>query len=202
VRNPLGRLTASLPAPLRVGVDWAVTIAVAILFILVFEAEVAKPYRIPSASMEPTLRCSRPAAGCTAHFSDRVIALRLAYRLRAPHRGEVVVFKAPDAAANACGESDGSVFVKRIVGLPGELVSERDGYVAINGHRLDEPYVPAHERDSDTTIWPRLKQGQYFVMGDNRLNSCDSRMWGPVSRKNLIGPVVLTYWPPNRIDVN
>jgi signal peptidase I len=87
--------------------------------------------------------------------------------------------------------------VKRIVGLPGEAVSERNGIVYVDGRRLDEPYV-AH-RDHRTQQWPRIAQGHYFMMGDNRSRSCDSREWGTVPRENLIGPVFLTYWPIRRL---
>src|SRR5919206_4892039 len=130
------RLLHRLPDPVRVAVDWLVTIAVAVGLVLTVKVEVANPYRIPSASMEPTLRCARPTAGCDGTFSDRVIANRLAYRFRDPHRGEIVVFKAPPAAEQRCTE--GGTFVKRLIGLPGEVVSERNGYVYINGKRLSE----------------------------------------------------------------
>jgi signal peptidase I len=169
-----------------------------IAVVLAFEAEIAKPYRIPSASMEPTLHCARPASGCEAHFSDRVIALRIAYRLRDPRRGEIAVFDAPPRARR-CGES--GTFVKRVIGLPGEQVAERRGIVFVDGKRLSDQYVPASERDRRTASWPRLGSHQYFVLGDNRARSCDSRTWGPVRRDRFIGPAVLTYWPPNRIAV-
>jgi signal peptidase I len=194
VRSLLHRL----PDPARIAVDWIVTLAVAVAVVLTIKVEVANPYRIPSASMEPTLRCARPAAGCDASFSDRVIANRLAYRFHDPHRGDIVVFDAPDAAERRC--SEGGTFIKRIIGLPGEVVSERAGVVSIDGKRLDEPYVDPHRRDSSTRTWPRIPEGEYFVMGDNRAASCDSREWGPVPRKNLVGPVLLTYWPPSRIS--
>ena len=91
-----------LPDPWRKILDWAVTVAVAIGFVLAFEAEVAKPYRIPSASMEHTLHCARPGAGCEASMSDRVLVNRLAYDFGSPQRGQIVVFTAP-AKANLCG---------------------------------------------------------------------------------------------------
>jgi signal peptidase I len=198
MRTPLNRLTQRLPGPVRVGVDWAVTIGLAVAVVLTVKVEVANPYRIPSASMEPTLRCARPAAGCDASFSDRVIANRLAYRFRDPRRREIVVFDAPERAALQCDE--GGTFVKRIVGLPGEVVSERNGMIFIEGKPLDEPYVDPNRRDSTTRTWPRVPAGEYFVMGDNRAASCDSREWGTVPRGNLIGPVLLTYWPLHRIS--
>jgi signal peptidase I len=177
--------------------DWLLTIAVATVFILAFEAEVAQPFRIPSSSMEPTLHCARPATGCRARLSDRVIALKIVYRFRGPRRGEIAVFHAPPAATNRCPE--GGLFVKRVIGLPGETVSERAGRVFVDGRPLAEPYVPASERDTRTEAWPRLGRHEYFVLGDNRADSCDSRVWGPVPRRAFVGPVVLTYWPPSRI---
>jgi len=89
--------------------------------------------------------------------------------------------------------------VKRIVGLPGEVVSERNGIVFVDGRRLLEPYVDLSRRDRMTRTWPRVPAHAYFVMGDNRAASCDSRDWGTVPRKNLIGPVVATYWPFGRL---
>ena len=191
MRTPIDRLTQRLPRRVRIALDWIVTIGVAVAVVLTVKVEVANPYRIPSASMEPTLRCARPAAGCDATFSDRVIANRLAYRFRDPHRGDIVVFNAPEAAARQC--SEGGTFVKRIIGLPGEVVSERNGDVYIDGKQLKEPYVDSRRRDAMTRTWPRIPSGRYFVMGDNRAASCDSRTWGTVPRKNLIGPVLLTY---------
>ena len=195
MRNPIHRL----PKPWSTVVDWVATIAVAVLFVLAFEAEVAKPYRIPSASMEPTLHCARPARGCAAHFSDRVLAVRLVYRFRDPKRGEIAVFDTPPAAARTCNEGHDGSFVKRVIGLPGEVVSERRGRVFVDGRPLAEPYLDPAERDTMTATWPRVPPHEYFVLGDNRRDSCDSRSWGPVPRGNFIGPVAVTYWPPTRI---
>lgn len=197
----LDRSTSRIPQPWRSLVDWAVTIGVAAAFVLVFEAEIAKPYRIPSSSMEPTLRCAKPAAWCSAQSSDRVIANRLTYRFSSPSRGQIVVFKAPPSAAQ-CGPGDGgTTFVKRLIGLPGDTVSERNGVIFVNGKRLSEPYVEPSLRGDETGRWPRVPTGHYFFLGDDRAHSCDSRIWGTVPRANLVGPVFLTYWPPDRISL-
>src|SRR5262245_43150035 len=120
---PVRARLSRLPRPL----EWALTIGFAVLVVLAFEAEVARPYRIPTSSMEPTLHCARPSFGCLARFSDRVLADRLTYRFRSPHRGEIVIFHAPAAAAALC--PGGGTYVKRVIGLPGDVVSERHGFV-------------------------------------------------------------------------
>jgi signal peptidase I len=194
------RTVGRLPRPWRTIVDWLVTIAVAVAVVLVVETEVAKPFRVPSSSMEPTLHCAKPAEGCTASHSDRVIACRLCYRLGSPKRGQIVVFETPPAAASACSAS--GTYVKRLIGLPGDTIREdMEGYVWVNGKRLDEPYVTdlarAQDNDHVGQTW-RVPAGEYFFMGDNRGDSCDSRAWGSVPRGNLIGPLIVRYWPLDR----
>jgi signal peptidase I len=179
-------------------IDWVVTIVVAVGAVLAIKAWVVNPYRIPSSSMEPTLHCAQPGSGCEARFSDRVLANRFIYHFRDPHRQEIVVFKTPPAAERCENGAGGETFVKRIIGLPGDTVEERDGRVFVNDKRLDEPYVSANERDTTTDKWV-VGSGTYFMMGDNRASSCDSRSWGSVPRENLIGPVFAVYWPPQRI---
>ena len=203
MKNPVDHFTKSLPHPWRVAIDWIVTIAGAILIVLALKAWVVNPYRIPSSSMEPTLHCARNASGCESRFSDRVLANRFVYRFRDPKRGEIVVFKTPPEAQRRCGA--GGTFVKRLIGLPGDTIEVRlhrgDGYVFVNGKRLDEPYILPSRRDHGPEMAPKqIPQDQYFMMGDNRAQSCDSRVWGTVPRKNLIGKVFATYWPPNRIS--
>jgi len=191
----LDRATSRLPRPWRIAVDWALTIVVAVFLVLAFEAEVAKPFRIPTSSMERTLHCARPGDGCEARFSDRVIACEICYRFSSPQRGQIVVFHSP---AEACGL--GGVFVKRLIGLPGEAVHENtDASISIDGHRLHEPYVSSEDTQYRGLTW-HVPAGEYFMLGDNRGGSCDSRVWGAVPRSSLIGPVVMTYWPPNRLS--
>lgn len=197
MRDPLGRLFPNLPHSARVVLDWVITIAGAILIVLAIKQWVVNPYRIPSSSMEPTLHCARPAPGCEARFSDRVLANRFIYRFESPKRGQIIVFNTPPLAKIRCGA--GGTFVKRLIGLPGDTVSEKNGFVYINGKLLKEPYIQASRRDDDAPRTWHVPKGYYFFMGDNRSQSCDSRVWGSVPRKNLIGEVFFVYWPPNRI---
>jgi signal peptidase I len=205
VRGPLERLFPNLSRRQRSVIDWVLTIAGAVAIVLALKAWVVNPYKIPSSSMEPTFHCARPQPGCEAGTSDRVLANRFIYHFRDPKRSELVVFNAPAAAAIRC-PGGGGVFVKRIIGLPGDAWAERAGYVYIDGKRLDEPYVEPGRRDRQShalsDIAPgqtRIPKDEYLMMGDNRIQSCDSRVWGLVPRENLIGEVFLTYWPLNRV---
>jgi len=196
VKDPLGRLFPNLPHGVRVLLDWVITIVGAVVIVFLIKWYVVNPYRIPSSSMEPTLHCARPGPGCEAHFSDRVLACRFCYWFSSPSRGDIIVFKTPPEAAQKCGE--GGTFVKRLIGLPGDTVSEKNGFVSINGRPLKENYIQQGRRDSQTGSWS-VPKGKYFFMGDNRAQSCDSRQWGSVPRGNIIGEVFFVYWPPNRL---
>jgi signal peptidase I len=197
VRDPLGRLFPNMPHGARVVLDWAITIVGAVVIVVAIKEWVVNPYRIPSSSMEPTLHCARPAPGCEARFSDRVLANRFIFHFRSPKRGEIIVFNTPPLARIRCGA--GGTFVKRLIGLPGETVSERNGLVYINGKLLKEPYIKPDRRDHEPERTWHVPDGEYFMMGDNRSQSCDSRVWGAVPRHDLIGEVFFVYWPPNRL---
>jgi len=138
--------------------------------------------------MEPTLHCAKPASGCLGKTDDRV----LVRPRKALERGAIVVFSTPPAAAARCGE--GGVFVKRVIGLPGDAVHEdAHGFIDIDGKRLAEPYLSAPRRLADNLNFGKtwhVPQGKYFLLGDNRASSCDSRMWGSVPAHNVIGTVV------------
>jgi len=200
VRGPVDRLTERLPPVWRTIVDWAVTIAVAVGAVLAIKAWVVNPYRIPSPSMEPALHCGGQP-GCLAEFSDRVLANRFIYHFKEPERGDIVVFETPPRAVEVCESGFSTTFVKRLVALPGDVWEERNGIVYINGKRLDEPYLDPGQRDNGTFPRQRIPPDHYFMMGDNRQASCDSRRWGPVPRANLIGEVFAVYWPPQRIGI-
>ena len=197
MRGPIDRVTSRLPSPWRTIVDWLLTITIAVAAVLAIKAWVVNPYRIPSSSMEPTLHCAEPGDGCAARFSDRVLANRFIYHFKEPERGDIIVFETPPAARTRCGA--GGTFVKRLVGLPGEMLAVREGTVYVNGRPLDEPYLDAGQRDDDSFPARRIPADRYFMMGDNRGQSCDSRVWGAIPRENVIGEVFAVYWPPQRI---
>ena len=165
--------------------------------LVVFFVGYAKLYRIPSAAMEPTLHCAVPGVGCSGKTSDRVLAIRFRWPFRGVSRGDIVAFHTPPRADATCGSS--GVFVKRVIALPGETFAERHGAVYVNGKRLEEPYVKVHDRQ--TLRRRRVPAGSYILLGDARPQSCDSRVFGPVPRKDLIARIVATYWPPTRLTI-
>ncbi len=157
--------------------------------IVIVSQPVYTGWRVPSSSMEPTLHCAKPAPGCEARYADKPLVGPLS---SPPKRGDILVFRNPPLARLRCGAS-GS-FIKRLVGLPGEIVSERDGYLFINGKKLAEPYIKANRRDNEPPrTWARIRAAHYFVVGDNRAQSCDSRIWGTVPRRNIRGAVTKVY---------
>lgn len=188
-----------VPEPWRAVVDWAVTIAVAIGVVLAIKAWVVNPYRIPSSSMEPTLHCAAPGIGCRSSFSDRVLANRFIYHFQDPERGDVIVFETPPEASRCEFGLGGETFVKRVVGMPGEMIRGRSGRIYIDGEELEEPYLDDGVAEERSFPEQTVPDGHYFMLGDNRDQSCDSRDWGPVPRENLIGEVFAVYWPPQRI---
>jgi signal peptidase I len=156
-------------------------------------------YDVPSSSMEPTLHCAQPAVGCEAVMGDGAVVQE---PVRDPKRGDIVLFRTPHLAAQECG-SEGK-FIKRVIGLPGDEWEERSGYVYINGKKLNESYVEADRRDSQTlslkdippmNTYKQIPPGNYLMMGDNRSSSCDSRRWGLVPHRNLIGKIVQILRP-------
>ena len=171
------------------------------LFVVTFATSTL--YRIPSSAMEPTMHCARPGAGCLAGHRDRVVVSRVLYRLRDPRRGDIVAFRVRPIAAVACGAigGEGVTFIKRVVALPGERWSERGGFIHINDRRLNEPYVKADRRGIGRIPERTVPKDRYVVLGDNRASSCDSRRWGTISRDDIVGPVIATYWPLSRISV-
>ena len=185
---------------LRTLLDYAVVAVVAVVLALAIQAYVMKPYAIPSGSMLGTLRPG-----------DRVLVNRVVYRLRQPRRGDVIVFKYP--------RNQSVVFIKRVVGVPGDVLAVHAGRLYVDGRRLNEPYVHHTNGTTDPTDaaspiagttmsspWSLARpftvpRGAYFVMGDNRTDSDDSRDWGVVPRPDVIGEGFVTYWPVSRWGV-
>src|SRR5262249_19493416 len=141
-------------------------------------------------SMEPTLHCAKPGLGCLG-TADDLVQVQPGKTLT---RKDIVAYKAPSNAAATCAAMIGVVFIKRVIGLPGETVHEENqGFFDINGKRLSEQYLSAPRRLADTMHFDQtwhVPKGVYFLVGDNRAFSCDSRTWGPVPARNVIGPAV------------
>lgn len=155
-------------------VDLLVMLALSLLFVFgVVRPFVVEPFLIPSESMSPTLEPG-----------DRVLAVKPLYLVAEPGRGDLAVFD----------HGSGAV-IKRVVGLPGDVISVEDGVLVVNGQPIDEPYVDYGLTDSTFFGPETVPEGHVFVMGDNRSNSRDSRTTGPVAEEDLIGRVVLRFWP-------
>ncbi len=184
-------------------------VAVALGLALGIQAFLVKPYRIPSPSMVPTLV-----------EGQRILVNRIGNRFSDPEIGDVIVFHPPAGAEGGatCGsgqppegqpcdtptEERADVnFVKRVVAGPGDRISIEDGHVILNGERQEEDFIEPCGEGSDCDF-PReitVPADHYFMMGDNRGASDDSRFWGPVPREWIIGGAFATYWPPKRIGL-
>jgi signal peptidase I len=187
-------------------------VAIAVLLAIGIQAFIVKPYRIPSGSMEPTLA-----------IGQRVLVNRIGMDFGKPHVGEIAVFHPPvnaehpqcgpnpstpvnygGAACDQTNPHEGTVnFIKRIVAGPGDTLSIREGHVYRNGKREQDSYIRAcggvQECNFPTPI--KIPPGHWFMMGDNRGQSDDSRFWGPVPTSWIIGDAFATYWPPDRIGL-
>jgi signal peptidase I len=190
-------------------IELVVIVALAIGLALLIQAFVVKPYQIPSGSMEPTL-----------DPGQRVLVNRLIYHFRDPKIGNIVVFHPPVGADGdegcavrpipahkACPESrsqeSDTNFIKRIVAGPGDELTIRNGHPVVNGVEAKEDFTkPCRGGNRCNLPDPiTIPPDQYFMMGDNRGASDDSRFWGPVPRDWIIGEAFFTYWPPDRIGL-
>jgi signal peptidase I len=193
--------TEPAPAPLkgrgyRTVVEWAVILMAVLLCTVLLRTYVVQSFYIPSGSMLPTLQ-----------VGDRIIVDKLSYDLHDIHRGDIVVFARPPLE-----DQEYADLVKRVIGLPGETISSKDGKVYINGKQLKEPWLPPGP-DSYTGALAgddphpqfdlpgpvHIPEGDYFVMGDNRTDSEDSRFFGPIPKSLIVGRAVAVIWPLGHI---
>lgn len=191
-------------------IELVVIVLVALGLALAIQAWIVKPYRIPSGSMEPTLK-----------VGQRVLVDRIGTHFSSPHVGQITVFHPPEGATQQqCGpvphtvrlggqacdapipkEDTGTNFIKRIVAGPGDVISIHEGHVIRNGKREADAYIRQcnGSAECEFPIPIRIPAGHWFMMGDNRGESDDSRFWGPVPTSWIIGEAFATYWPPDRI---
>jgi signal peptidase I len=180
------------PHPTRWVKEAIIVVVVAVLVAIVLRTFVVQTFFIPSGSMEPTLK-----------VGDRILVNKLSYHFHGVDRGDIVVFSRPPA--ENCGGPEVNDLVKRVIGLPGDVVSLSGGNVYIDGKRLNESWLPTSEQgitvagppgNSSNLAQPyRVPANDYFVMGDNRTDSCDSRYWGPITRSLIVGKVEVRVWP-------
>ena len=191
----------------RHAMELLATVALALTLAFAVEALAVKPYRIPSPSMEPTLEPGQ-----------RVLVNRLEKRLGGYGVGDIVVFKPPAGAdqsvascaversagapcARSIDRQSSTTFIKRIVAGPGDRISIVRGHVIRNGRRASERFIRACDDSQDCSLPKQITipRGRYFVMGDNRGDSFDSRYWGAIPKRWIIGQAFATYWPPGRL---
>jgi signal peptidase I len=164
--------------------EWVGLVVLALVIALLIKTFLFQAFYIPSESMTPTLK-----------VNDRVLVNKLSYKLHDVHRGDIVVFKAPPHADPGIDD-----LVKRVIGLPNETVAGHGGHVFIDGKQLPEKYLPSGVTTSSfesRTIPP----DSFWVMGDNRGNSKDSRSFGFITKKQIVGRVFLRIWPLNRLSI-
>ena len=171
-------------------IEWAVVLVIALAVALCVRAFVIQTFYIPSASMEPTLM-----------IGDRIIVDKLSYDLHAVHRGDIIVFNRPPGEPKSANIQD---LVKRVVGLPGETIWSSDGNVYVQGPDTADKVVLVPEPVAGTQLGPVIRRqtvppDDYYVLGDNRTNSDDSRYFGYVPRSDIVGRVVMRIWPVSSI---
>jgi signal peptidase I len=162
----------------RLSLEWLAVLLVAVGVAITVRTFVVQTFFIPSASMEPTLM-----------VGDRILVDKLSYHLHGVGRGDIVVFGRPPGEVAAVKD-----LVKRVIGLPGDTISSPNGHVWINGKQLNEPYLPKGTITTGIRT-QKIPPGYYFVMGDNRGDSSDSRVFGPIARSLIVGHVVFRIWP-------
>ena len=182
VDTPTGDRKSEVLSFVRWIVEFVLLVGAAFLLATAIKTWVVQPFYIPSGSMEPTLA-----------IGDRVLVNKFIYRFDAPKRGDVVVFESP--------EGPKTDLIKRVIAVGGQTVQVKDGYVYVDGVKLDEPYVAQDRRDNYSSPTPtKVPRGYVWVMGDNRGNSSDSRVIGPQPLSAILGEAFSIYWPVQRMS--
>ena len=165
-------------------IHWARDLLVSVVIAIVVILFIYQPVKVEGTSMMPALV-----------DQERIFINKFVYRFGAGHigRGDLVVFWFPQDQTKS--------YIKRVIGLPSDTVSVENGTVIINGQPLEEAYVPEQYRDHVSMLSRRVPEDQYFVLGDHRVSSNDSRSWGMVPRRYIYGKAVFVYWPPDKIGV-
>jgi signal peptidase I len=192
-------------------IEWIVVLAGALVIAIIIKTFLFQAFYIPSDSMEPTLK-----------VGDRVLVNKLSYRLHGVHEGDIVVFDRPSTSGQTVDGCDGNPvtippstsfsseevhdLIKRVIATEGETVEQRGGQIYVNGKLLNEPYV--HQTNGVTDRTPsfhfssqciKVPQGKVFVLGDNRLDSNASNMFGPIPENSIVGRAFVRVWPPGSI---
>jgi signal peptidase I len=170
-----------IPEPSTPGIlaefrGWLKDILLAVVIVFLMVVFLYQPVKVEGTSMQPELL-----------DQERIFVNKFVYHFEEIHRGDIVVFWYPKDPSKS--------FIKRVLGVPGDLVLIRDGQVYINGQLVEERYVPRGYQDADSYPPVRVREGHYYVLGDHRNASNDSRSWGLVPRKYIYGKAVFRYWP-------
>ena len=166
--------------------EWVIILVVAVSVSMLVRTYVVQQFSIPSGSMEPTL-----------NVGDRILVDKLSVAWGSIHRGDIVVFRHPPKALTTCAPPVEPIFIKRVIGLPGDVLTSKGSTIYVDGKALKQtwqttsPFGPAIGR----VVVPA---NHYFMMGDNRGSSCDSRYWGTVPRSDIIGKAFVKIWPLSR----
>jgi len=170
------------PSAAKAAVSWLRDLSLSVVIMIIVILFLYQPVKVEGTSMMPSLV-----------NQERIFINKFVYRFYPIQRGDTVVFQFPRDTSKS--------YIKRVIGMPGDTVDVDHGTVIVNGKRLDEPYVPDEMRDMQTAKTTTLKPDEYYVMGDHRNSSNDSRNWGPVERKYVYGKAVFVYWPLERLGL-
>jgi signal peptidase I len=167
-------------------IGWGVPLLVAVVLAILLRTFVVGTFSIPSGSMIPTLK-----------IGDRIAVDKLSMHMGGVHRGDIIVFRRTQPIL--CNAPAEQYLVKRVIGVPGDRLSSAGNTILVDGKPLAQPWLPKDDPLTYPIAPVTVPSGQYYVLGDNRAASCDSRFWGEVPRSHIVGRVVLRYWPLSRL---